>query len=1103
MSVTSHVLNNATNIDKAYAAMGLPNPSAAELGFLLAEDTAQNDDVVVQDIIADPNVQNIVLPVLEMFTLAFGHAPTQATLAAIISNNITVTAGQPSLNLTSIATAFIESSTFASLYNGGVNITNVNAPVSSMIVTDLFINGLGHPPSASTLAGFNGLTILQAFQAFVQSSVTSIPSVVASVDSYLTGIIDVNAGVPANAPPPPPTQSFTLTNGGDSVISGAATVGTTTPGVTVQDTGNVTINAPLSGPFGNQATLTSGDDINLQGLGNTLNATFGHSGTTAVTGVTIEGVQTWNIQNAPSIGGTSEVIILGAGANSISGLTTLNYDGGLVGSTLEVVSISTVANGFNLSVADSQGAGNGVELVFTAASFSPAGGDQINVTANTVGNVLGSTNTDFGDAFSIVAGTATGSAGFATWNVTSNNAAQINDIALGAAGSTAARTLNISDDGSSTIIWAQNGGFEWAGLTTIDALGTSGTLTVTGKEFTGGNGLLADDTSALTTVFGGTGADLFDLSAFTGPTGQLTVVGGGNAGTVVELANSVVTAGTAFAEWAGVPTLDDVASGPGPAGVGGTINMADFSGTLTVNLLSSSSGPSPTQNSDINVTNAPDGLTFNFNHTDEGGNAFSIIGTDTTGGSSNFVTIDYRNPDATGTFTSQNFDNVNVNISTSGVGTEAFYTGTAVTPGNPDILVIGNADFNSDVGQGVTFTINATHTGGSVATIDVGNVSTGSIGDDTITLLSGPISGLPLHPSYLDTGNLDITGTDNVVIGVTNADVITSTTSGTFDMTSPDDANTGGTVANWLAYDGVVVSATSAGSELQGTLGLAGTFKGFPILDAGNDSLTDTAGNSSFFGDGGSDSIAVGHDHSGTANNIFFGEFQLNDISDTMPIESGGVAADGFWNAGPSLVGTSISSIFGGANNGGTSNDVTTITGFSVGTDNLHFNVNAWSGGNTSGDLVNGASLTKIVDTSATGSTLFLGTAGITLGSGSGSTATGHVDLILDGINNQAFAGAAALASAINTTGVGNFILGHALGHGGIVDMLVAYFNGTNVNIADVEIQNTNGGGSITDTGASGVHVYASDMVSLVGVNSLASLGTTANATHIVFDHIV
>ena len=57
---------------------------------------------------------------------------------------------------------------------------------------------------------------------------------------------------------------------------------TTTPGVlvikpTVAVPEDITINAPLSGPFGNQPTLTSGDVIDLTtavGSTNTLNATF-------------------------------------------------------------------------------------------------------------------------------------------------------------------------------------------------------------------------------------------------------------------------------------------------------------------------------------------------------------------------------------------------------------------------------------------------------------------------------------------------------------------------------------------------------------------------------------------------------------------------------------------------------------------------------------------------------------------------------------------------------------------------------------------------------------------------------------------------------------
>ena len=599
---------------------------------------------------------------------------------------------------------------------------------------------------------------------------------------------------------------------------------------------------------------------------------------------------------------------------------------------------------------------------------------------------------------------------------------------------------------------------------------------------------------------GGSGADTFDLSAFGGATGGsvagLSIFGGAN--TTIELSNTEINfvsapGADAFANWSSVAVLDDVGVGGG-SDVGGAINMAEFPGTNTVTLLNEHSGTfGINQNDDFNVTNAMDGFTFNFNDTNEHGYAFSVVGTDTTGGASNVVNINYTTVNATGTFTSENFDNVNVNISghSNSGAAEDFYTGSTVPFGSPDILVIGNADFNSDVGQGVAFNIDATVThNGNPITINVGDISTGSIGDNSITLLSGPITGLPLHPSYLDTGTLNLEGSDNYIIGVTNADVINSTTTGTFDMTSPDDANTPGTVAEWLPYDGVDVTAASAGSLLQGTLGAAGSFKGFPILDAGNDSLIDTAGGTSFYGDGGSDSIQIGNGAT-DANSIYFGEYQLNDHADTQPIENAGVAGDGFWGAGPSLDGTTIT--------GSTSADLTTITGFTVGSDNLAFNVNAWSGGNTNGDLDNGANLTKITDASASGSTVFLGTAGITLGTGLGNTATGHVDLILDGINNQSFANASQLAASIATEGVGNFNLGTNLGNHGIVDLLVAYFNGTNVVIADVELQNHTGSAQ-HDTGA--LTVYASDMVSLVGVTSLASLGTTANATHIHFDHV-
>ena len=74
--------------------------------------------------------------------------------------------------------------------------------------------------------------------------------------------------------------------------------------------------------------------------------------------------------------------------------------------------------------------------------------------------------------------------------------------------------------------------------------------------------------------------------------------------------------------------------------MGGPINMADFPGTLTVNLLSPTSAFSiQRQTAPITVTNAPDGLNFNFNDTNQDHNSFSVTGTDTAGGSGNVVNV--------------------------------------------------------------------------------------------------------------------------------------------------------------------------------------------------------------------------------------------------------------------------------------------------------------------------------------------------------------------------------------------------------------------------------------------------------------------------------
>ena len=104
----------------------------------------------------------------------------------------------------------------------------------------------------------------------------------------------------------------------------------------------------------------------------------------------------------------------------------------------------------------------------------------------------------------------------------------------------------------------------------------------------------------------------------------------------------------------------------GGVGVGGLINMADFPGTLTVSLLSSTSGLNPDQLANISVTNAPDGLNFDFNSTDQHAHNFSVVGSDTAGGADN-VNVNYGScfpnaNDSEGTFSAQNFDFVNINL---------------------------------------------------------------------------------------------------------------------------------------------------------------------------------------------------------------------------------------------------------------------------------------------------------------------------------------------------------------------------------------------------------------------------------------------------------
>lgn len=119
-----------------------------------------------------------------MFDVALGHAPTQATLASMVSSQLT----EPQL-----ASAFVSSQAFANVNNGGV-LLNSNSLVTPEIVDALFIEGLGHPPTVSTLDSFNGLTVAQAFLAFVTSQTTS-TALASEVGAYASQSVELAVGV--------------------------------------------------------------------------------------------------------------------------------------------------------------------------------------------------------------------------------------------------------------------------------------------------------------------------------------------------------------------------------------------------------------------------------------------------------------------------------------------------------------------------------------------------------------------------------------------------------------------------------------------------------------------------------------------------------------------------------------------------------------------------------------------------------------------------------------------------------------------------------------------------------------------------------------------
>lgn len=170
-----------TQIDNAFSALGLAFPSTAELTAL---EGVSDYYQAAQTIAALPEVQTEIVPIVQMFDVALGHAPDQATLASMASSQL------DELQLTA---AFVSSQTFANLYNGGVAL-DANSSAVPDVIDALFIRGLGHPPTAATLDGFAGMSVSQAFLAFVSSDTIS-NTFAGQVGSYVNEQVELAVGV--------------------------------------------------------------------------------------------------------------------------------------------------------------------------------------------------------------------------------------------------------------------------------------------------------------------------------------------------------------------------------------------------------------------------------------------------------------------------------------------------------------------------------------------------------------------------------------------------------------------------------------------------------------------------------------------------------------------------------------------------------------------------------------------------------------------------------------------------------------------------------------------------------------------------------------------
>jgi hypothetical protein len=477
----------------------------------------------------------------------------------------------------------------------------------------------------------------------------------------------------------------------------------------------------------------------------------------------------------------------------------------------------------------------------------------------------------------------------------------------------------------------------------------------------------------------------------------------------------------------------------------------------------------PPQVGPLTITEAPSTFTLNIGHY---GVIFPTNNVISAAGNGNLLTLilgDSTSPENFGGVTVDGYQTVNIVVVNSSDGVHNSFVDNPPAGSNANVVISGVS------GSGTQ----------ELDLAPLGSVSLGAAG--TIT----------------DDGV-------RLSIGATSADTIDASHAPFLSMNAP--ADPAGNASGVTVLGGTY--GTEPGGEpvfLQGSLGSVNTVtfsNGSTGVVASNyvgaDNITSNAaiGGDTIFGDGGPDTITLAASHTG-ADAILFGEDLVGYSNEVLAISNGSdVGYLGSW--GETATGTAIPSLFSGNTTGGTSADMTTISGFNAGAggDVLDFTVAAWNGASAGfldladpkGDLV-------VLDG---GFVVPPGAAQLSpvwVGSGSNGSLAAGDNVLLYAPSGVTETTAQQLAAQLHTSSGAITLAGNGYvpaGHD--VHILIAYDASfvahvghfvipvTQTNIADVDLVNTTGS---DQSSTANLNVYASDMVNLQGV-ALTSL-TSAN----------